>query len=129
VNISVGCGSSSSAIKSSVEAENQEHLEIPDNAEPAQETTKPDSQSNTVNHPNSRTKTRKQISDRKNWVKTKINAAVNSGTVYINPNNQKTHGTEKKVKDVVCNNDCHYNCSQAIASEERQKIFGDFWRL
>ena len=131
VNVSVGCGSSSSAITGSVAAENQEHLEIPNNAEPVQETTEPDlnSQSNTVDHPNSRKKTRKRISDKKNWVKTKIKAAVNSGTVYMNPNNQKTHGKEKKVKDVVCNKDCHYNCSQAIASEERQKIFDDFWRL
>ena len=44
----------------------------------------------------------------------------------MNPNNQKTHGKEKKVKDVVCNKDCHYNCSQTIDSEERRKIFDDF---
>ncbi|KAK2727225.1 hypothetical protein QYM36_007904, partial [Artemia franciscana] len=59
VNVSVGCGSYSCAITGSVAAESQEHLETPNNAEPAQVATMPDSQSNTVDHPNSRRKTRK----------------------------------------------------------------------
>ncbi|KAK2716479.1 hypothetical protein QYM36_006832, partial [Artemia franciscana] len=52
VNVSIGCGFISSAITASVAAEIQEHLEIPNHAVHGQETTKPDSQSNTVDHPN-----------------------------------------------------------------------------
>ncbi|KAK2725495.1 hypothetical protein QYM36_000103 [Artemia franciscana] len=42
VNVSVDCGCSSSAITSSLAAENQDRLENPNNAKPAQETTEPD---------------------------------------------------------------------------------------
>ena len=80
VNVSVDCGCSSSAITSSLAAENQDRLENPNNFKHVQETTDTDlnRQRNTGDHPNSRKKIRKRISYRKNWVKTKIRAAVNS---------------------------------------------------
>ncbi|KAK2727106.1 hypothetical protein QYM36_007824, partial [Artemia franciscana] len=122
-----GCGSCSSSITGSVEAENQEQLGIRNNAEPAQDI-EAESQEHTVDNPNSRRKTRKRISDRKIWVKTKIKVAENSGTAYMNHHNQKTYGKEKKVKNIVCNKDYHYKC-KAIVSKKRQEIIDDFWRL